>query len=49
LTIAPHGFLVFTATVTFNWLGSLPAAVVIVTPFAPLVNPFSLAMVCAVV
>src|SRR4051812_42069089 len=48
-TIAPHGFLVLIETVTLSWLGSFPTAVVTVTPFDPLVKPFSLVSVCAVV
>ncbi len=36
------------ATVTFSWFGSRPTAVDTVTPPDPLVKPFSLEIVCAV-
>ncbi len=34
---------------TFSWFGSLPAAVAMVTPFVPSVNPLNDAMLLAVV
>ena len=36
------------ATVTFNWFGRLPVEGVTVTLFVPFLNPFTDAMLCAV-